>query len=66
MPRCRAKAGFLTVPVDNGITLTEASTTNIDTTKPLAKAALEAGQIEEIDNATAPKFPELPAAGSTV
>lgn len=69
MPHCRAKAiatGNATVPVDNGITLLASSSVNIDTTKPLAKAALEAGSIEEIDGATAPKFAELPANGSTV
>jgi hypothetical protein len=69
MPRCRAKpngSGNATVAVDNGITLTEASTTNIDVTLALAKAAIEAGTVEQIDNATTPKFAELPANGSNV
>lgn len=69
MPRCRAVASAhmnRTVPLDNGLTLTEASSVNIDTTKPIAKAALEANEIETLDSATAPKYAELPAAGSTI
>lgn len=69
MPRCRAKAtatGNATVPVDNGITLTEASSVNIDVAKPLAAAALTAKTIEQIDSATAPTYAELPANGSSV
>lgn len=69
MPHCRAKAtasGNATVPVDNGITLTEASSINIDVALPLAAAALVAKTIEQLDGVTAPKFAELPAAGSNV
>jgi hypothetical protein len=69
MPHCRAKAtpeANSTVAVDNGITLTEQSSVNIDTAKPLAKAALEAGSIVELDASAAPKYAGLPANESTV
>lgn len=69
MPHCRAKAtpeGNATVAVDNGITLTEQSSINIDVALPLAAAALTAKTIETLDNVTAPKFAELPGAGSNV
>jgi hypothetical protein len=58
MPHVRATAANNVVQLDNGVTVTPNSSINVDTTLPLAKAALEAKPptIEALDSAVAPKF----------
>jgi hypothetical protein len=58
MPHVRATAANPVVNLDNGVTVTPNSSINVDTTLPLAKAALEAKPptIEALDAVAAPKF----------
>jgi hypothetical protein len=54
MPHIRAAATQNFVQVDDGVTVRPNSFINVDTTRPLAAAAIAAGEIEVLDAEPAP------------
>lgn len=54
MPHVRAAAAYNFVEIDDGVVVRPNSFVNVDTTRPLAAAAITAGELEVLDAEPAP------------